>query len=180
MAGHGEPVEQPTQDVGHRLLQNKLKILQGVSQRRSSFALDILTGRVPTPGFEEDRLLPGRGPAPLRTDEPRPRASEPGMEQTRPVRPDRAAVLQANGDATAPATDVAPPRRTVVARTVYLGEQEIRDLDFILRAWRRRLHRRVSRSEVLRQAIGNLRDAVELGATARVPDDRREESDAHV
>jgi hypothetical protein len=58
-------------------------------------------------------------------------------------------------------------QRKVLARTVYLSDEDVRDIEFIIRAWRRRVHKRVSRSEVLRQAIGNLRDAVELGAAPR-------------
>jgi hypothetical protein len=59
---------------------------------------------------------------------------------------------------------------------VYLTAKDLRDVEFIVHAWQQRLGRQVSRSEVLRQAIGNLRDAVELGAAPEEPEKSLEET----
>ena len=134
-------------DAGQRLLENKLKLLHE-GRRRRSLALDMLTGRAPGDDLPN---APGDDVVP-----------PPG----------------AGHDASSPASPEARPFRTraVSRRTVYLSSDDLADIDFVIRAWRRRVQKRVSRSEVLRQAIGNLRDAVELGAVPRQRVAQREES----
>lgn len=143
MARKREPVD----DAGQRLLQSKLKLLQGIRGERANLALDILTGRSTAPVLEG---VPEEAPL-VERPEPQPEAPAPAAETNAP----------------APRAPAAAPRAQVVARTVYLSPEDMANVDFIVRAWRRKLHKRVSRSEVLRQAIGSLRDAVELGAAPR-------------
>ena len=114
--------------------------------RRRSLALDILTGRAPV---AETPTSAADGGAPSIQD-----ASSPaGIRRGR---------ISGTG--------------TLTRRTVYLTDEDLDDIEFVIRAWRRRVRKRVSRSEVLRQAIGNLRDAVELGAVPRARVARREET----
>jgi hypothetical protein len=47
------------------------------------------------------------------------------------------------------------------ARTVYLSERHLRDVDRIIESWQQDDSRRLTRSAVLRRAIEYLRDAVE-------------------
>jgi hypothetical protein len=54
-----------------------------------------------------------------------------------------------------------PRRPHLLARTVYLTESHLRDIDAIINAWQPDQSRRVTRSAVLRRAIEHLRDAVE-------------------
>ncbi|MBI2756950.1 MAG: hypothetical protein HYX52_09605 [Chloroflexi bacterium] len=173
MARKREPVDTT---ASQRLLQSKLKIFQGATARRSPLALDILTGRAPTPILDAES-----------------ESEEPALETLRPA-PDSVA----DGAATVRSSDARPEGsppgkarkglagRAVLARTVYLSQRDLDDIDFIARAWKRRIAKRVSRSEVLRQAIGALRDAVELGAAPREAAHRRRgrapdviESEAH-
>jgi hypothetical protein len=53
----------------------------------------------------------------------------------------------------------APPR--LHARTVYLAERHLRDIDRIIQAWQLAEPRRLTRSAVLRRAVEHLRSAVE-------------------
>lgn len=158
MARKREPVDP---NPGQRLLGSALKRLRGTNARRSNLALDILTGRTAASALDEPS-------APRDTSRAR-IAGQGGSTIGDPPR--EAAFPHPGGVASAPRR-----RGAVMARTVYLSNQDVNDIDFIVRAWRRRANKRVSRSEVLRQAIGNLRDAVELGAAPRILDRDREES----
>ncbi|MBV8716478.1 MAG: hypothetical protein JO020_22200 [Chloroflexi bacterium] len=118
-------------DVGERLLGSKLQILSGTGNRRPSIALSILTGRV----AEQLSILEH-----FYADDP--------------------AVV----DAPEPAPVVAPVklvRPHLLARTVYLTESHMRDIDTIIDAWQPGRSRRLTRSAVLRRAIEHLRGAVE-------------------
>jgi hypothetical protein len=53
------------------------------------------------------------------------------------------------------------PRVRFAPRTVYLSEQDLRDLDFIARVWAKNEKRPLSRSHILRKAIASLRHIVE-------------------
>jgi hypothetical protein len=52
------------------------------------------------------------------------------------------------------------PRR-FAARTVYLSERHVHDIDRIIQAWQQVEPRRLTRSAVLRRAVEHLRSAVE-------------------
>ena len=52
-------------------------------------------------------------------------------------------------------------RRQYAARTVYLSEAHLRDVDRIIDAWRQVEPRRLTRSAVLRRAVEHLRAAVD-------------------
>jgi hypothetical protein len=54
-----------------------------------------------------------------------------------------------------------PIRPQLLARTVYLTEAHLRDIDTIIQAWQPGRTRRLTRSAVLRRAIEHLRGAVE-------------------
>ena len=127
-----------TAQPGQRLLQSKLQILTGSGGRRPSVALSILTGGLPEPRPAHETLEPIAFPRPslrLAGTEP-----EPGRGTRRTV------------------------RARYTARTVYLSEQNLADLDAIIGAWQTSASRRVSRSAVLRRAVEHLRVAVDGGA----------------
>jgi hypothetical protein len=58
------------------------------------------------------------------------------------------------------AAPVRPSRPHLLARTVYLTEAHVRDVEAIIEAWQPAQSRRVTRSAVLRIAIEHLRDVV--------------------
>jgi hypothetical protein len=120
-------------DVGERLLGSKLQILSGTGNRRPSIALSILTGRV----AEQLSILESfYADDPVVTDAPEP---VPVVTLLKPV----------------------PVRPHLLARTVYLTESHLRDIDAIIEAWQPGRSRRLTRSAVLRRAIEHLRGAVE-------------------
>jgi hypothetical protein len=53
------------------------------------------------------------------------------------------------------------PRRRFAARTVYLSERDLRDVDRIIEAWQQVEPRRLTRSAIVRRAVEHLRAAVE-------------------
>jgi hypothetical protein len=55
----------------------------------------------------------------------------------------------------------APRRPRLHARTVYLTESHLRDIEAIIEAWQPDQTRRLTRSAILRRAIEDLRSAVE-------------------
>src|SRR5919197_1123434 len=98
-----------TAQPGQRLLQSKLQILTGSGGRRPSVALSILTGGLPEPRPAHETLEPlafSRPALRLAGTEP-----EPGRGTRRTV------------------------RARYTARTVYLSEQNLADLDAIIGAW---------------------------------------------
>lgn len=113
------------------MLVSKLRILNRTTTRRTSVALSMLTGRNVEP-----------------------------LSFVADVEP---LFLMSQGDAFTPPTllDVHPHRRQYAARTVYLSERHLRDVDGIIEAWQHVDSRRLTRSAVLRRAIEFLRDAVE-------------------
>jgi hypothetical protein len=52
-------------------------------------------------------------------------------------------------------------RRRFTARTVYLSERHLHDIDRIIQAWQQAEPKRLTRSAVLRRAVEHLRNAVE-------------------
>jgi len=122
-------------DVGETLLTSKLQILQASGNRRPSIALSILTGRV----AEQLSILEN-----FYTSEP------VVLEQAKLV-------------PLAPVTVLDKPH--FFARTVYLSEAHVREIDAIIDAFSKTglqvQPRRMTRSAVLRRAIERLRDAVE-------------------
>jgi hypothetical protein len=52
-------------------------------------------------------------------------------------------------------------RRRFVARTVYLSDRDLRDVDRIIEAWQQVEPRRLTRSAIVRRAVEHLRAAVE-------------------
>jgi hypothetical protein len=52
-------------------------------------------------------------------------------------------------------------RRHFAARTVYLSESHLHDIEYIMEAWQQIEPRRLTRSAVLRRAVEHLRTAVE-------------------
>ena len=118
-------------DPGERLLTSKLQILNGTGNRRPSIALSILTGRM----AEQLSILESfyaQDPAVVDAPEP-----EPHIKLVEPTRPQ------------------------LVARTVYLTEAHLRDIEIITDALQEEAPRRLTRSAVLRRAIEHLRRAVE-------------------
>jgi hypothetical protein len=119
-------------DVGERLLTSKLQILSGTGNRRPGMALSLLTGRM----AEQLALLDTTYAAdPL--PEPEPEPVEPSV------------------------TPVRPERKHLLARTVYLTESHLRDIEAIIEAWQPGQSRRLTRSAVLRRAVEHLRTAVD-------------------
>src|SRR5260370_33696996 len=110
--------------VGETLLASKLQILSGTGNRRPSFALSILTGRI----AEQLSIIENfyAADAALTTIAP---AVPEGVEQ--------------------------PARPSYIARTVYLSEQHLRDVDSLIEALSKRHQepKRLNRSAVLRRAI---------------------------
>ena len=136
-----------TAEVGQRLLQSKLQVLAGTGGRRPSLALSILTGGVPEPRPADEDLVSAADP----------------IQRREPLPFPRSAIVEQPG-----------PRaqRRFAARTVYLSDRHLGDLDAIIEAWQRGSSKRLTRSAVLRQAIERLRAAVEDGAdpTLEYPD----------
>ena len=74
------------------------------------------------------------------------------------------------------ALKVVQPVRRFAARTVYLSERHLNDIDRIIQAWQQGEPRRVTRSAVLRRAVEHLRKAIETH-----PDETLlENAEAHV
>ena len=118
-------------DIGERLLSSKLQILSGTGNRRPSIALSVLTGRV----AEQLSILETfYAMDPVLADEP---ALAPVVQLPTRTRPH------------------------LLARTVYLSQSHLCDIDVIIEAWQPRKTRRLTRSAVLRRAIEHLRAAVE-------------------
>jgi hypothetical protein len=119
--------------VGETLLTSKLQILKGTNNRRPSIALSILTGRM----AEQLSILENFY------------AADPVVA---PI-------------PTAPVLEIVEPisRPHYVARTVYLAEEHVRDIERIIEALsgQQAEPRRLNRSSVLRRAIEHLRTAVE-------------------
>ncbi len=116
--------------VGERMLMSKLQILNGTTGRRTSLALSMLTGR----------------------------AVEPFSFVAEVEHPfDRG-----RGEVATPIAMLAAQRsgRQVLARTVYLSERHLHDVDVIIGAWQQVDSKRVTRSAVLRRAVEYLRDAI--------------------
>lgn len=119
--------------VGERLLTSKLQILNGTGTRRPSFALGLLTGR-------PEHLLFIAPPS----------IKEEAIEDEAP--------------SAVPMDSVVPPainHRRYSARTVYLSERHLRDVDQLIKAWQQVGSRRLTRSAVLRRAIEHVRAVVE-------------------
>jgi len=123
-------------DVGETLLTSKLQILQASGSRRPSIALSILTGRV----AEQLSILESFY------------AADPVVVEPPRLVPIAPALVHTNK----------PP---FLARTVYLSEAHVRDIDAIIDAFSKTglqvQPRRMTRSAVLRRAIEHLRLAVE-------------------
>ena len=66
----------------------------------------------------------------------------------------------------APEVPVTRARRQFAARTVYLSEEHLRDIDHIIDAWQEVAPRRLNRSAILRRAVEHLRAAVEADPAA--------------
>ncbi len=123
-------------DVGETLLSSKLQILQGTGSRRPSIALSILTGRV----VEQLSILEKFF------------AADPVVVEERSL--------------PAPIVALVPSARPhFLARTVYLSEAHLHDVDGIIaivsKSGQPIQTRRLTRSAVLRKAIEVLREAVE-------------------
>jgi hypothetical protein len=113
------------------MLMSKLQILNGSTSRRTSLALSMLTGR--------------------------------GVEPLALVADVEHLFNMGEGDTFTAVVPVAIHRhvKQYAARTVYLSERHLRDVDHIIEAWQQVDSRRLTRSAVLRRAIEYLRDAVE-------------------
>lgn len=123
-------------DVGATLLTPKLQILKGTGNRRPSIALSILTGRV----AEQLSILENFYSAD-------PVVAEEQLHLVPPL----------------PEPSVQSNKAQLVARTVYLSEDHLRDIDALIALFgtQQVQARRVTRSAVLRRALQHLRDAVE-------------------
>ncbi len=124
--------------VGERMLTSKLQILNGSTSRRTSLALSMLTGRViePLSLVADVEHLFDMGEGEFNKGE--------GETFKAPV------LLAAHRH-----------RRQYAARTVYLSERHLRDVDLIIEAWQQVDSKRLTRSAVMRRAVEHLRDAVE-------------------
>lgn len=120
-------------NVGERLLSSKLQILTGAGARRPSAALSLLTGRM----AEQLSILENFY------------AEDPALVET----PAPASVE----------TIEDKPRPNYQARTVYLSDQHLSDIDSMIELLSKHLPepKRVTRSAVLRRAVEHLRIAVE-------------------
>jgi len=129
---------QLSRGVGERMLMSKLQILNGTATRRTSLALSMLTGRIVDP------MSFVVGPMSFISD----------AEHM---------FLMGDGETFNPPVLLAlhRPGKQYTARTVYLSERHLRDVDHIIEAWQQDDSRRLTRSAVLRRAIEYLRDAVE-------------------
>lgn len=123
---------------GERLLTAKLQILNGTGSRRPSLALGILTGRVAEPLAEA--ACPENYLQPV-----------PTLRLLPPLPP-----VEAQAE---------PKVRQFTARTAYLADRHLDDLDSIIQAWQASgvSSGRVTRSAVIREAIEQLRTRVEAG-----------------
>jgi hypothetical protein len=121
-------------DIGERLLSSKLQILTGVSNRRPAIALSVLTGRL-----ADEHDFSARDDI-FATAEP---------------------VIEYVAEVTPVVVPIERSRPYLLARTVYLTESHLRDIDAIIQAWQPGRTRRLTRSAVLRRAIEHLRSAVE-------------------
>jgi len=126
-----------TRDVGERLLTSKLQILSGAGNRRPGVALSILTGRVADQLSQLDDFY----------------ASAALQETVEPVEPEAEPIVLP--------MPVVPARPQLLARTVYLTDAHLRDIEAIIQAWQPGRTRRLTRSAVLRRAIEHLRTVVE-------------------
>src|SRR3981081_1591860 len=117
--------------VGERMLTSKLQVLNGTANRRTSLALRMLTGRI----IEPLALVPNNGPLVSRGE-------DESIKVPVLLAPHR-------------------PGRHYAARTVYLSERHLRDVDQIIETWQQVDSKRLTRSAVLRRALEFLRDAVE-------------------
>ena len=117
--------------VGERMLTSKLQVLNGTANRRTSLALRMLTGRI----IEPLALVPE-----IET------LFSIGQDES--FKPPVLLAVHRHG-------------RQYAARTVYLSERHLRDIDRIVDVWQQVDSKRLTRSAVLRRAIEYLRDAVE-------------------
>jgi hypothetical protein len=117
--------------VGERMLTSKLQVLNGTGPRRTSLALRMLTGRI----IEPLSLV----------------ADVETLFSVGPAEQFKAPILLASHR----------HGRQYIARTVYLSERHLRDVDQIIDTWQQVDAKRLTRSAVLRRAIEHLRDAVE-------------------
>lgn len=137
--------------AGHQLLQPKLELLAGASERRPNLALDLLTGRTPKPHLPP-LASTGVPATPLAN----------GVEAPPRRLEQRAAPLDH------PVTCEHP---RLGPRTVYLTDEQVRQLDRLLAIWQPWLCGRWSRSAVLRLALSRLRADAQAGFIPG-PDDR--------
>jgi len=137
--------------VGERLLTTKLLILNGTGRRPTNIALSMLTGSIAVQRLVVGDLLDG--------------------DVDLGVEPIVLGVLDV-ADVSAPLViDVAMVGEEIItpfhrgrhysARTVYLSEHHLRDVDRIADAWQLIEPRRLSRSAVVRRAVDYLNAAVE-------------------
>jgi len=63
----------------------------------------------------------------------------------------------------------APSRRQYAARTVYLSERHLRDIERIIDAWQQSGATRLNRSAVLRRAVEHLRHTIEIDTEPAKP-----------
>jgi len=117
--------------VGERMLTSKLQVLNGTANRRTSLALRMLTGRI----IEPLSLVPDF-------------ETLFSIGEDEPIKPPVLLVVPRHG-------------RQYAARTVYLSERHLRDVDRIIDTWQQVDAKRLTRSAVLRRAIEHLRDAIE-------------------
>jgi hypothetical protein len=118
-------------DVGERLLTSKLQILNGTGNRRPSIALSILTGRVAEQLSILESFYAGD---PVVADAPSPEPVTPAVQ---------------------------PSRAHFLARTVYLDQSHMRDIEAIIDALQPTTPKRLTRSAVLRRAIEHLRSTID-------------------
>ena len=126
-----------TDGAGERLLVSKLRILNGTSARRPSLALGILTGQCGEPA---DGIF---GP---------------------PATVDVEVPIEADLPPAGPLVPQARPQ--FAARTVYLSEAHLRDIQRIIDAWQQTAPRRLNRSAVLRRAVEHLSATFEAEVAA--------------
>ncbi len=144
--------------VGRQILLSKLEILKRAPGRRPNPALALLTGRAVEPDGGASPLARGAlGSAPASYA-----LSPTGCRRTRE-------------SAFAPAS---PGRRTYAPRTVYLSEQNLRDLEAVLNRLEESLSRRPSRSAALRRAI-DLLARESASVSSRQPASRPERKQEH-
>jgi hypothetical protein len=123
--------------VGERLLTTKLLILNGTGTRPTNTALSMLTGSIAVQRLIVADLLEELGAEPITAD------------------------LLDIDLATEPLAIPLQRSRHYSARTVYLSEHHLGDVDRIADAWQLIEPRRLSRSAVVRRAVDYLYAAVE-------------------